>query len=277
MQYLEVAFSMGAAMDWKQDLLIQALGEIGFDSFQKNDPGFLAYIPEAGFDIVALETLIQEFPYPLNTDYQIRRIEPENWNTRWEENFQPLVLAEQVYIRAPFHPARPELPWEVVIHPKMAFGTGHHQTTALMLEYILQTAPSAMRVLDVGAGTGILGILCAKMGARSVTALDNDPVCVESISENSVLNGTSIIQRQLGSIESVEGSFDLIMANINRNTLILHFPLYRKALHPGGILLVSGFYDGKDFEIIKTEAAANGLQYVDHKTRDKWVAAKFKL
>lgn len=278
MQYLEVVFSLENAEDWKTDLLMQALGDIGFDSFETGDPGFKAYVPELNFNPGLLEGVLETFPYPLQLTYEIHPVAEENWNTRWEENFQPVVLSDKIYIRAPFHAPRPELPWEVIIHPKMAFGTGHHQTTALMMEYIEAINPKGFQVLDMGAGTGILSILCAKMGAETVHAIDYDPICYASIQENAYLNKVETIipiQGSAGNIPPVK--FDLILANINRNILLEQLKAYVQALKSGGTVLLSGFYQGEDFNIIKTEAAFNGLQYVNYKTREQWVAAKFKL
>ena len=278
MQYLELVFSIEDAEEWKLDLLMQALGDIGFDSFETLDQGLKAYVPEHNFNLSDLEGTLDYFPYPMQLTYTIKEVPNENWNTRWEENFQAVVLADQIYIRAPFHAPRPDLPWEVIIHPKMAFGTGHHQTTALMLEYIAEIQPKGLQVLDMGAGTGILSILSAKMGAKHIWALDYDPICYESIQENTELNQVRGVEAKLGSSADIpQEAFDLILANINRNILLEQIPAYRKVLKPGGLLLLSGFYEGEDLDIIKTEAAVHGLHYINHKTQDNWVAAKFKL
>lgn len=164
-----------------------------------------------------------------------------------------------------------------MIDPKMAFGTGHHQTTALMLEFLLTNKPAGKIVLDMGCGSGILAILALKMGAARVVAIDNDPVCYRSTLDNSALNGSSAhIKARCGSVEAILGEkFDLILANINRNILLSQLDAYRSAINKNGELLVSGFYDGNDLEMIKDKAEGCGFKYTGHKTIDNWAAAKF--
>lgn len=277
MNYIELEFTCNAIEDWQQDLLINDLAEIGFDTFEDTDKGFNAFIPEPNFDFASLETLLLQLPEEVDISYQVKNIAQQNWNKVWEENFQPLTIGDKCYVRATFHESKAnEYPIEVVVDPKMAFGTGHHQTTSLMMEYLLDEDLKMKNVLDMGCGTGILGILSLKLGAESVVAIDNDPVCCESTLENSKLNKVDNISVLLGDSKIIpRQNFKVIIANINRNILLEQLSDYSGALMTGGILLISGFYEGDDLEILKTNAERENLQFLNHKTRDRWVAARF--
>jgi ribosomal protein L11 methyltransferase len=277
MNYIEIEFTCKRIQDWQQDLLINDLAEIGFDTFEDTDKGFNAFIPEPNFDFSSLETLLLQLPEEVDISYQVKNIAYQNWNKVWEENFQPLTIGEKCYVRATFHESKEkEYPIEIVVDPKMAFGTGHHQTTSLMMEYLLEEDLKGKRVLDMGCGTGILGILSLKRGAEFVVALDNDPVCCESTLENSKLNKVEDLSVLLGDSKVIpRHKFNLIIANINRNILLEQIPDYSSTLTTGGVLLLSGFYEGDDLEILKTKAESEGFQFLSHKVRDRWVAARF--
>ena len=277
MNYIRLEFTCKTIQDWQQDLLINDLAEIGFDTFEDTDEGFNAFIPEPNFDLSALETLLLLLPEEVDISYRVKNIAEQNWNKVWEENFQPLTIGDRCYVRATFHESKVnEYPIEIVVDPKMAFGTGHHQTTSLMMEYLLEEDLNKKRVLDMGCGTGILGILSLKLGAEFVVAIDNDPVCSESALENSKLNDVDKISVLLGDSKVIpKDKFDIIIANINRNILLDQVSDYSNALTIGGVLLISGFYEGEDLEILKTNAESAGFQFLDNKTRDRWVAARF--
>lgn len=276
MEYIEVAFSCKQIEEWQQDLLIQDLAEIGFDSFEQNEYGFLAFISAPNFNVIALETLLSQLDPSVILSYQVKNIEQKNWNKAWEDNFQPLTIGKECYVRATFHPSKAnQYPFEIVIDPKMAFGTGHHQTTSLMMEHLLLIDVSGARVLDMGCGTGILGILAKKRGAKEVVAVDYDPVCVDSTKENSQLNQVSLEVYE-GSVEAIPaGTYQLIIANINRNILLEQLPAYAEKIAPQGILLLSGFYLGEDLAQLQALAESLGFRYIENKNKDNWTAAKF--
>lgn len=276
MKYSEVVFSCLGGEDWHQDLLISDLGDMGFDSFETHDGGFAAYIASAQFDLSALESLLIHQPAGFEVSYVVNEIEPQNWNKVWERNFEPVVVADKCYVRATFHAPAAEYPYEIVIDPKMAFGTGHHQTTSLMMQLMLTETIEAKNVLDMGCGTGILAILAAKLGAAQVLAIDNDPVCVASVEENIIRNDVAHITTACGSAELIQGSrFDVILANINRNILLDQLEDYARSLTSNGVLFISGFYEGYDLDVLKSAAASHGLIHTGDETMDRWAAVRF--
>jgi len=261
--------------DFHRDLLINALGEAGFDTFEETPEGFNAYISSEEFNQSKLDEALTGYEDLFTFSYEKNLIPAKNWNEVWESNFEPLVIRDQCYIRATFHAAHPEYPYEIVIDPKMAFGTGHHQTTALMMEFMLESDLSGTNVLDMGCGTGILAILAAKLGAAGITAIDYDPVCYESTIENTQLNHTGDIRILCGSKEVIPAdTFDIIFANINRNILLDQIPSYARVLAPGGTLFMSGFYQ-EDISAIEEAAGAEGFKLLETKVQDNWVSVKF--
>lgn len=276
MKYTAVHFVSSDIQDWQKDLLIAELGEIGFDSFEDSEKGFSAYVPSANFDVQALETLLLREVDGYHLDYEIQDVEEQNWNALWESNFNPIVVDDCCYVRATFHEAKPEYTYEIVIDPKMSFGTGHHQTTSMMLSYILENDFEGKKVLDMGCGTGILAILASQKGASSVLAVDYDSVCIDSVKENCELNNISNIESRLGSKEAIAGmAFDTILANINRNILLDQMATYAADLKKGGELYISGFYVEEDLPILKQCCEEHALAYENHKVLDNWCAAKF--
>ncbi|MEZ2339179.1 50S ribosomal protein L11 methyltransferase [Mucilaginibacter sp. RCC_168] len=276
MNYYELLFTTITTEDYQQDLLINALGEIGFDTFEEVEFGFKAYIPTNDFDEQQLKEHLLPYQDMFTFSYEINFIPQKNWNEVWESNFEPIEIGNKIYVRATFHPAKPEFPYEIVIDPKMAFGTGHHQTTSMMLEFILENDFSGKKVLDMGCGTGILAIMAAKLNAAEVTAIDYDPVCYDSTIENSALNHVTNIIPLCGSKEAIPNEqYDTILANINRNILLDQMERYAATLKPGGEIYFSGFYESPDLEIITDEARKYGLKYISHKKTNDWVAAKF--
>jgi len=276
MRYTAVTFTSDRMEDWQQDLLIDALGEIGYDTFEDADQGFVAYIPTANLDLQALVTVLLHHTHGFDVSYGIQELEGQNWNKLWESNFNPITVADQCYVRATFHAPRPDMPYEIVIDPKMSFGTGHHQTTSMMLTYILENDFQDKEVLDMGCGTGILAILASKRGAKYVLAVDYDDVCVASVEENNLLNHIANVEAALGSKEAIAGKvFDVILANINRNILLDQLEQYARSLKPAGVLYMSGFYDGEDLAILTDKAKEVGFVYESKKVSDNWCAAKF--
>ncbi len=276
MNYYELLFTTIPTEDYQQDLLINALGEIGFDTFEEVDFGFKAYIPSADFDQETLNETLAVYQDMFSFSYEITLIPQKNWNEVWESNFEPIEIGDKIFVRATFHQPKPEFPYEIVIDPKMAFGTGHHQTTSMMLEWALETDFAGKKVLDMGCGTGILAIMASKLGSGPVTAIDYDPVCYESTIENSALNNINNITALCGSKEVIpDEKYDIILANINRNILLDQMERYNEALLPGGEIYFSGFYETPDLDIITEEAGKYGLKYISHKKNKDWVAAKF--
>ena len=276
MEYKKVAFSFSKAEEYQKDLLIAELGDVGFDTFEETETGFDAFIIAAQFNETALTEILNTLEEGVQYAYVIHDIEPENWNEEWEKNFSPLIIANQCYVRATFHDPQPQYPYEIVIDPKMAFGTGHHQTTTMMMEYILATDVAGKVILDMGAGTGILAILASKRGAKEVVAIDNDDVCYESAIENAALNKIENLTSLCGSKESIPAlEFDIILANINRNILLDQIESYAAVLKTKGTIFFSGFYESPDLEMITAHCEQLSLHYVDHKKMGDWVAARF--
>jgi len=276
MKYTVVNFFSADIQEWQKDLLVDELGSIGYDTFEDKDFGFSAYIPSANLDVSALETVLLDQVDGYQLDYKIEDIEEQNWNVLWESNFNPIIVDDAIYVRATFHEPLPSYKYEIIIDPKMSFGTGHHQTTSMMLSFVLENDFENKRVLDMGCGTGILAILASKRGASIVEAIDFDPICVDSVVENSALNSTSNIEVRLGSKEVIgDNPFDTILANINRNILLDHLDTYASVVKTGGELYLSGFYEDQDLEIIRNKCESVGFLFVENKMIDNWCAAKF--
>lgn len=277
MQYLQITFSFETIEDYQQDLLIADLSDIGFNTFEDTENGFSAYIDQASFEEEAFQAVIQEIDETLSYSYSSQEIAAENWNEEWEKNFEPLIVSNACYVRATFHQPRPEFPFEIIIDPKMAFGTGHHQTTTMMMEYILEADMDGKVVLDMGCGTGILAILAAKKNAAKLTAIDYDEVCYASTIENTLLNNIQGMEILCGGKEVIPAvKYDTILANINRNILLDQIPVYAGVLENGGDIYFSGFYEETDLKMITDACALSGILYNSHKKIDNWVAAHFK-
>ncbi|MBE7176546.1 MAG: 50S ribosomal protein L11 methyltransferase [Mucilaginibacter polytrichastri] len=276
MEYTRVVFFLDEPGGYKQDLMIHALGEAGFDSFEDTETGFHAYIPTLIFHGEAVQETLNRLHDEYDAPFSVEFVEDENWNRVWESNFEPVHIGNDVLVRATFHPHEAGFTHEIVIDPKMAFGTGHHATTALMIRFLLEADVRDKRVLDMGSGTGILAILAAKLGAREIVAIDNDPVCVSSIRENCERNAQPGIQPIGGSSDAIPPrKFDHIIANINRNILLDHLPAYASAAAPGCHLFLSGFYEGDDTIMLIAEAERLGFQYQSVKIDQSWAAVHF--
>ena len=276
MNYYELLFTLIVTEDYQQDMLINTLGEVGFDTFEELEFGFKAYIPVDDFDENKLIEALTPYRDLFTFSYEIVLIPQKNWNEVWESNFEPINIHDKVFVRATFHQPKPEIEYEIVIDPKMAFGTGHHQTTSMMLKLMLENEFAGKNVLDMGCGTGILAIMASKLGAAKVTAIDYDIVCFESTLENAQLNNIDNITAICGSKEVIpDEQYDTILANINRNILLDQIQRYSEVLNPEGELYLSGFYEQPDLDIIMDEARKHGLKYIIHKNDSDWVAAKF--
>jgi ribosomal protein L11 methyltransferase len=276
MQYIQVTFTFEKIESYQQDLIINDLAEIGYNTFEDTDKGFAAFIDFQEYSQANLADVLRQYHEEIVYAYTVTEIAAQNWNKEWEKNFEPLIISNQCYVRATFHPAQPQYPFEIVIDPKMAFGTGHHQTTTMMMQYILSFDVKDKVVLDMGCGTGILAILASKSGAKELVAIDNDEVCYQSTLENTALNNITNIKALCGGKEVIPASaFDVILANINRNILLDQIAAYSAVLSPGGSIFFSGFYESPDLEIIKAECMKFKIGYTDHQKIGDWVAAHF--
>ncbi len=275
MEYTELDFIVLTTDDYVQDLIIQDLADLGFESFEDTEFGFKGYIITSALDEGAIGRLLAGY-MSVSASYTLKKIEPVNWNQEWENNYAPIPIGDQVYIRASFHAPAPEFALELVIEPKMAFGTGHHDTTYLMAEYLLEFDLAGKRMLDMGCGSGILAILAEKRGASAVHAVDIDEICTLSTLENAKINSCTAITIATGDIEILEGhDYEIILANINRNILLGHLEHYSGMLSEGGLLFMSGFYASPDLDIIIGKANEVGLTLLKSREKNAWCAAVF--
>lgn len=258
-----------------REVVLAVLSELGFESFVERERGLEAYIQESDWTPDLLDAL-----YPLSENgfdiaWSLLAIPPENWNAVWESDFQPIVIEDKCAVRAHFHDPI-DVPYELVITPKMSFGTGHHQTTYMMLNYLLQHPPKGHSLLDMGCGTGVLAILAEKLGAVSINAIDVEPWCYQNTVENIATNGCKNITPAEGDRSQIPPKeFNTILANINMNVLLLDIPLYAEQLKEDGSLFLSGFFT-QDIPAIESKANQYGLKLVDFQNKDNWVAAHFK-
>jgi len=275
MNYTEISISISPFEEYLADILASELGEIDFDSFVPNENGLTAYIQETSFDKEKFEKLIENFSFADAIEYSIVNVPQRNWNEEWEKNFfEPIVIGNECVIHSSFHKNIPQAKYDIVIDPKMSFGTGHHETTSLMIEEILKMDFAEKKVLDMGCGTSVLAILMAMRGAKDVTAIDIDSWCTENSQENVELNHVSGINILLGGAELLkEMEFDIIIANINRNILQADMKQYSECLPIGGKLCMSGFYK-EDIPLIEAEANKNGLKLDYFREKNNWVVVK---
>jgi ribosomal protein L11 methyltransferase len=272
MDYFELSLSVEPDFS---EILMAELAEIGFDSFIETDEGLQAYVLESEFQERSLKALMENYADKTPLSYSLKKIEKQNWNKEWESNFSPIEVLNKVYIRATFHePAAEKFEHEIIITPKMSFGTGHHETTSQMMELQLEIDHNQKSVLDVGTGTGILAILAAKLGATKIHSFDIDEWSVENTIENIQLNNTDLITIELGTIDSQKTEvYDIVLANINRNILLEEIPKY--ATFTRDYLLLSGFYE-HDITDIQQKAEDNGLKKIKHISKNNWAAVVFK-
>jgi len=276
MQYIKVIFTFENIEDYQQDLLISDLAELGFDTFEDSEKGFTAFVVKDNFSEQSLMVLLNQYAEDFTASYTLEDVADENWNAEWEKNFSPLIIDDVCYVRATFHEPQPSYPYEIVIDPKMSFGTGHHQTTTMMMQYILAADLKDKDVLDMGCGTAILAILAAKLGAKNLVAIDYDDICYESAIENAALNQVDL-KAICGSKEAIpDEQYDVIFANINRNILLDQIERYSEVLKAEGKIFFSGFYLDPDLGMITAECAKYGIRYLDHKQNGDWVAAQFE-
>ncbi len=276
MDYIELSCKITASdIQTISEILIAELNEIGYESYDETDQGLNAYILEKFFDIDKVKSLQANNIPDTKIVYEWEIIKTQNWNQVWEKNFDPILVEDQCVIRAPFHENTPKLKYEIIIEPKMSFGTGHHETTYLMLKTMLNLDFTDKVVLDMGCGTGVLAILASLMGAKDITAIDIDDWAYNNTLENIEKNNCKHINAFQGDASLLTNqNFDIIIANINRNILMDDIKHYSSVLKSKGILLLSGIY-AKDLPMIQDEAASNDLKFICFDEKRSWIAAKF--
>lgn len=260
------------------ELLIAELAEAGFESFLEHGDGFEAYAEGESFDRDSAEVIREKYNAFGPVTYAYSQIPRKNWNEEWEKSFDPIVVDDRCLIRAEFHKVTEAYPYEVVITPKMSFGTGHHQTTWLMVKAMLDIDHQNKRVMDAGCGTAILSILACKLGADTVDAFDIDDWSVENANENKTLNHCPAIRIQKGKISEVKLNppYDIILANINKNVLLDEMETYTRHLKTGGLLLLSGFFESDIPDLLSaTESLA--LHEINRHQRDHWASMLLRL
>lgn len=257
------------------DVLIAELSELNFESFVDTDDGFFAYIPEEYFNENQLITTFKSFSERLKISFLKKIIPQQNWNKEWESNFQPIYIGNKCLIRAPFHSSDNKYEFNVIIEPKMSFGTGHHQTTRLMIQKLLSLNVKNFSVLDMGCGTGVLAIVAGMMGANPIMAVDIDDWSIENTLENCERNNINNILVKKGNSQILEGhSFNTILANINKNVLLNDMSVYAQILEQKGNLILSGFFE-TDAEELKNQASKVGLKFENKAADEGWCLLHF--
>lgn len=275
---VKVSVTIKPYESWFADLLMADLADLGFESFVETTDGFEGFIPAENFAEEPLPALFRDKEGDISIDWKLETIEGRNWNEEWEKNyFKPLVISDQVVVRAPFHTDYPACRFEIVIEPNNAFGTGNHETTSQMMEAMLELDFEGKKVLDMGCGTGILAILAAKLGAGDVTAIDIDPWSYLAVKENALFNNTPQVTAYQGDASILgDEMFEMALVNIQRNVIVHDMPAYASVLVPGALILFSGFFLA-DLPEVTAAAEAAGLKLLSHRTRNNWVVAAFGL
>lgn len=279
MNYYELTFTYDSPIEISiiNDVLAAELGEIGFESFTENENGLSGYISDQLYNVKSLQEKLAAFPLEnVEIHYTESLVESKDWNEEWEKNyFKPIRIGKDCIIRASFHEHEPGYTYNIIIDPKMAFGTGNHETTYLMISEMLKLDLAGKELLDMGCGTAVLAILARMKGAGRVVAIDIDEWAYNNALENIRLNNTDDIQVALGGAEQIAsaGQFDIVFANINRNILLNDIRHYNDYMKPGAQLFMSGFYV-QDIPTIEEECKRNRLTLLSHTEKNNWVAVK---
>lgn len=274
MDYIELK-CMSVPNEEQREILIAELAEVGFESFVEEPDTLLAYIPESDFTIDILSGIAALKKGMEEGQVFWKTIEDQNWNAVWESNYPSVTIAGRCHIRAPFHPVS-SCEYDILIKPKMAFGTAHHETTSLMLEQLLDTEVAGKEVLDMGCGTAVLAILASMRGARRVCAIDNDEWAYRNSLENIAVNNIVNVHVKMGdaSLLTPDMQFELVLANINKNILLRDMGAYARVLAKGGSIFFSGFYED-DLADLKKAASIANMHYQSHKVKNNWTSAHF--
>lgn len=281
MNYIEITLTACEPVDQNVEIISAYLSEFGFEGVAE-DEIVKAYVAENEKTDEEIKVLLDELIEKklCFDEYSIDIIKPKNWNEEWEKNyFQPIVIGEQCLIKSSFHKTDLKAKYEIIIDPKMSFGTGHHETTSMMAEYVLETDIKDKTVMDMGTGTGILGILASMVGCSKIIGIDNDSWCYENAEENIEKNNIhnfEMILGDAGMLKSYPNTFDVFIANINRHILLADIKYYVKSMKTPSVLLLSGFYL-EDLVDIEAECVKHGLKFIDKKIKKNWVCAKFEL
>jgi ribosomal protein L11 methyltransferase len=269
-----VAVTFNIADDDIRDAAAAMLESFGFEGFEEDFHYLKAFMPNNNFDETQLKELLAQAPVMNDIVFTVEEIQPENWNEQWEKNFKPIIIADRLYIHASFHPERKDIPLDIIIDPKMSFGTGHHATTYMMSLLMLETDFSHKTVFDFGSGTGILSILASKLGAESVYALDHEEWAYNNCVENCGLNNVTNIEAIHGDESKFPAAqFDIILANINKNIISKNMAKLAQLLKPDGLLFISGFLT-QDIDDLLSLARTFPLARIEQMEKDGWVAMK---
>lgn len=277
--YREVRLDITPCCEDATDLMAAMLADVGYESFVPDEKGVTAYVPEKLFSREALDGVIADFPMPVSVEVSDTFVEGRDWNAEWERNyFKPIVVGNRVAIYSSFHTDIPEAEHHIVIDPKMAFGTGHHSTTSQVIKNLLTLDLKGASVIDMGTGTGILAILSAMLGATDVTGIEIDGFAYANAVDNVAVNGHPEIKLINGDASALQGlaPADVFIANINRNIITGDIGAYAKALKPGGIMLLSGFYV-EDIPIVLAAAQEYGLYEAGYTESERWVCLRLKF
>ncbi len=276
MNYKEVEFTIEENQELVSDILASLLGEIGFESFLSNNESFLAYCQTIFFDEKALCQVIEDFPIEAKISFSVRDVEQKNWNETWEKDFTFFEVNENCVVRHPQANLPRKYDYEIVVEPKMAFGSGYHETTRLVMNQMFQMNFCDANVLDMGCGTAVLAILASQLGAKNITAIDIDEFSYQNATHNCKLNTLSNVEVLLGDSSLLQNQlFDVILANINRNILLNDMERYVVVLAKNGKLLLSGFYS-EDVEIICAKAQSLGLKKTTSRCDNNWALVSFE-
>lgn len=277
--YMKVAFTLSPYDEMNADILVATLADYGYECFEPTNCGTNAYIAIKSFNADDIDTAVAEAGIEARVTWEVEKIEGVDWNEEWEKNyFKPMTIAGQCVIHSTFHTDYPQLEYEIVIDPKMAFGTGHHETTSLMVEQILAEDISGLSVIDMGTGTGILAILAAMRGANNVTGIEIDEPAylnaIENVGLNNVENKITLVHGDASTLNGIAPA-DVLLANINRNIITADIDRYATALKPGGIMLLSGFYV-EDIPVVMVAAKQCNMEQVTYNEKNRWAMLKLR-
>jgi ribosomal protein L11 methyltransferase len=274
MNYIELVVNV-EPKEQGSDVLIAQLAELGYESFVETEKGFNAYIQEPDFNTQQLNLALSFYADFFKFEYSSNTIQQQNWNKEWENNFQPIDVKGACYIRAPFHEAPQGYRYDVIIEPKMSFGTGHHSTTQLMIQKLMELDVKGKSFLDMGCGTGVLAIVASMMGADPVTAVDIDEWSYENTIENCEKNNIKNVLVHKGNVQILAGRvFHSILANINKNVLLKDLNVYKEVLEKSGNLVISGFFE-TDIDELTAKANELGLLLKDRVVQEQWAMLHF--
>lgn len=275
--YVELRFDLDPCEEYMTDLLAAMLADAGYESFVPDESGLTAYVRESQYSAEAVDAIVESFPFEPSISHTAKRIEGRDWNSEWEKNyFQPIVVGGECVIHSSFHTDIPKCRYDIVIDPKMAFGTGHHSTTSLIIGRLLDMSLEGVSMVDMGTGTGILAILAAMRGASPVAAIEIDEFAYTNALENIRINSHPeivMLNGDAAALSTLEFKANLFVANINRNVITADMEAYAKATAKGGVMLLSGFYV-EDIPVVREAAERCGMKYVDYTEQKNWACVK---